>query len=330
VHTLHDVPAFRLPPEPEPPPPGSPVLETDLGFGAVVARESRRRLLNPDGSFNVAREGLRPFERFAPYHAFLAMSWPRFLAYISGFYVLVNVVFGAAFWACGPDALVDAARTVPAGAWRAFFFSVETFATVGYGSIVPFGLVPNLLMTLESLVGLLSAAIVTGLVFARFSRPTARVRFSRRAVLAPYGAGQALMFRLANERRSELVQLEARVLFSHMVVDAAGRRTRRFDELPLERQRVVFFPLAWTIVHPIDASSPLHGLTAQALEAREAELLVLLSGIDETASSVVHARTSYKPADIVGTARFASVFLPPRDDGTLRIDIARLDEIERL
>jgi inward rectifier potassium channel len=137
------------------------------------------------------------------------------------------------------------------------------------------------------------------------------------------------MFRLANERRSELFQLEARVLFSHMVVDAAGCRTRRFDELALERQRVVFFPLAWTIVHPIDAASPLHGLSARALQEREVELLVLLSGIDETSSAVVHSRTSYKPEDIVGTARFASVFLPPRGDGTLRIDVARLDEIER-
>jgi inward rectifier potassium channel len=326
VHTLHDVPAFRLEPEDAVPTVES---ETDLGFGSVVARESRRRLLNPDGSFNVAREGLGPFERFAPYHAFLAMSWPRFLLWITAFYVLVNVLFGAAYWACGPTALVDGAGTVPEGPWRAFFFSVETFATVGYGTIAPVGLLPNLLMTVESLVGLLSAALVTGLVFARFSRPTARIRFSRRAVLAPYRAGQALMFRLANERRSELLHLEARVLFSHMVVDAAGRRTRRFDELTLERERVLFFPLAWTIVHPIDAASPLHGLNARTLQDREAELLVLLSGVDETSSAVVHSRTSYKPEDIVGAGRFASIFLPPREDGTLRIDVARLDEIEQ-
>jgi inward rectifier potassium channel len=302
-------------------------IDSDLGFGAVVARESRRRLLNPDGSFNVAREGLGRIERLAPYHAFLVMRWPRFLALIAAFYAALNVAFAVAFWLCGPDAIIDPAGTVPDSPFaRAFFFSVETLATIGYGSLAPSGLVANLLMTFEALVGLLAAALITGLMFARFSRPTARIRFSRHAVVAPYGDGAdtAFEFRIANERRNELVQLEARVLFARMV-DDAGRRLRRFDELALERQRVVFFPLSWTVVHPIDDASPLRGLTHDDLEASDAEFLVLLSGLDETNSQTVHARTSYKPHEIEWGSRFANVFNPPRDDGVLSIDVRRLD-----
>ena len=140
--------------------------------------------------------------------------------------------------------------------------------------------------------------------------------------------GRAFMFRLANERRSELLQVEARVLYSHRVVDLAGRANRRFEELALERQRVAFFPLSWTVVHPIDERSPLRDRTPEAMAAEDAEFLVLLSGIDETSAAVVHARTSYKPHEVLTDARFASVYLPPRDDGALRIDVARLDELE--
>ncbi|HEY0777362.1 MAG TPA: ion channel [Gemmatirosa sp.] len=305
-----------------------PTIDDDLGFGAIVARESRQRLLNVDGSFNVAREGLGPIERLAPYHSALLMPWPRFLAYLSVGYVAINVLFGLAFWLCGPAALVDAGHTLDGNAFvRAFFFSVETFATIGYGAIAPAGIAANLLVTIEALVSLLSVALVTGLVFARFSRPTARIRFSRQALIAPFGDGTAFMFRLVNERRTELVQLEARVLFAHFV-DVHGQRVRRFDELALERQGVVFFPLAWTIVHPIDADSPLAGLDRAAMNAAEAEFLVLLSGIDETNTQVVYARTSYTPDEIVAGAKFGNLFNPTRADGTLSIDVSRLDAVE--
>lgn len=305
-----------------------PDADADLGFGALVARESRQRLLNPDGSFNVARDGLGRLERLAPYHSLLVMGWGEFLLYCVGFYLAINLLFAALYALGGPGALLDAAETVRSGVFaRAFFFSVETFATIGYGSIVPVGLWANAVMTVESLAGTLSVALVTGLVFARFSRPTARVRFSRRAVVGPYRDGTALMFRLVNERRSEMLQLELRVLFSY--VDAgSGSRARRFRELALERHQVTFLPLAWTVVHPITEASPLHALTPADLEARDAEILVLLSGLDETTTQTLHARTSYKPHELLHGARFRSVFAPPRADGTLRIDVTRLDDVD--
>lgn len=311
------------------PPPRPPNLDNDLGFGAVVARESRRRLLNPNGSFNVAREGLGPVERLAPYHTALVMPWPQFLAYLAAGYVAANLLFAVAYWLCGPGALIDTNRTLDGNTFlRAFFFSVETFATIGYGAVAPAGVAANTVVVVESFVGILSVALVTGLVFARFSRPTARVRFSRHALLAPYGdGGTAFMFRLVNERRTELVQLEIRVLFAYFV-EQGGRRVRRFDELALERQEVVFFPLAWTVVHPIGPDSPLAGFDRAALNAVEAEFLVLLSGIDDTNAQLVHARTSYKPDEIIAGVKFANLFNPPHPDGTLSIDVSRLDDVE--
>lgn len=309
-----------------PPPPS---LDNDLGFGAVVARESRRRLLNPDGTFNVAREGLTPLQRLAPYHTALGLPWPRFLSYLAAGYLGLNLLFAAAYLLCGPGALADANHTMDGSVLlRAFFFSVETFATIGYGAVAPVGFAANAVVTVEAFVGLLSAALVTGLVFARFSRPTAQVRFSRVAVLAPFGdaGGTAFMFRLVNERRTELVQLEIRVLFAHFV-DQGGRRVRRFDELALERHGVTFFPLAWTVVHAITPDSPLAGLDRAGMNAAEAEFLVLLSAVDETNAQVVHARTSYKPDEIVAGAKFANLFNPTRHDGTVSIDVARLDDV---
>jgi inward rectifier potassium channel len=306
----------------------APPIDNDLGFGAVVARDSRRRLLNHDGSFNVVREGLTALQRLAPYNTALILPWPRFLAYLSAGYVAVNLLFAGAYLLCGPGALTDVNHTMDgSAALRAFFFSVETFATIGYGAVAPSGVAANVVVTVEAFVGLLSAALVTGLVFARFSRPTAQVRFSRVALLAPYGDGAtAFMFRLVNERRTELVQLEIRVLFARFV-DQGGRRVRRFDELALERHSVTFFPLAWTVVHPVTPDSPLAGLDRAGMNAVEAEFLVLLSGVDETSAQVVHTRTSYTPDEVVGGAKFANLFNPTRPDGTVSIDVSRLDDV---
>ena len=296
----------------------------DLGFGSVIARESRRRLLNRDGSFNVKRDGLRPLSSLSLYHFLLTVSWPRFLMLVGATYMAVNLLFAAAFLLCGPDAL--AGKVERGGRFlNDFFFSVQTFATIGYGSITPATLGANLLVTLESVVGLLGFALATGLVFARFSRPTARILFSRHAIIAPYGDGQALMFRIANARSSQIIELEAKVMLSRFEGSGKGRG---FHNLPLERDRVAFFPLSWTIVHPIDEESPLWGITAADLVASRIEVLVLLTGIDEGFSQTVHARSSYDGDEIVWGARFANIFNPAREDGILSIDIGRLHEIE--
>jgi len=303
--------------------------DRDLGFGAVVSRDSRQRLLNRDGSFNVTRQGFGLLASLAPYHQLLSISWPGFLALFVVLYFAFNVLFAVAFVLCGENALLGPGIEMLGGRFaRAFYFSVQTFATIGYGQIGPNGFLPNFIVTIEALIGLMYQALGTGLLFARFARPKASIVFSRRAVIAPYNEGVALEFRIANRRRNEIIELEAQVLFSGMQPDGRGGRVRRYTALPLERNKVVFFPLSWTIVHPIDAASPLYGKTSEELEAAEVEILVLLSGTDETFEQTVHARSSYRAEEIVWNARFQSVFVQSAGSQRVRVDINRLDDIE--
>src|SRR2546423_3761780 len=305
-------------------------VNRDLGFGAVVARESHERLLNPDGSFNVARRGLSFWAALNPYHTLLTMSWPRFLGVVTLFYVATNVVFAIAFLMCGPGALSALSDVGLHNTFlRAFYFSVETLATIGYGNVSPAGVAAHTIVTVEALVGILGTALITGLVFARFSRPTAQIIFSRAAVIAPYRDATAFMFRLVNGRSNQIVELSCKVLLARFE-DEDGQSIRRFYPLELERDRVVFFPLSWTVVHPIDESSPIYGLTEDDLRRSNAEFLILLTGMDETFSQMVHTRSSYTADNIIWNARFANVFNRRVGQERLTIDVRRLHDVERV
>jgi inward rectifier potassium channel len=309
------------------------IRDRDLGFGSVISRESRQRLLNRDGSFNVVREGLGLLETVAPYHVLLTISWAGFLGLVALLYLALNLFFAGLFLACGPGALAGPGAQMLGGRLsQAFFFSIQTFATIGYGQIGPNGFAANAIVTIEALVGLMYQALATGLLFARFARPTASIIFSRQAVIAPYAGIRSLQFRIANRRRgNEIIQLEAQVLYTAFETDDRGNRVRRYRLLPLERNTVAFFPLSWTVVHPIDETSPLAGKSQEELEREEAEILVLLTGVDETFEQTVHARTSYRADEIVWNARFRPVFLPARPPSRMvSIDVGRLHEIERL
>jgi inward rectifier potassium channel len=324
-------PTFEPSPLAPRPSPEDQERDRDLGFGAVVSRESRQRLLNADGSFNVRRTGLGFLDSFAPYHLLLTTSWRGFLAAVTLAYLGINLIFAIAYLACGPDALVGSGASTMGGPFaQAFFFSIETFATIGYGQLAPNGTAANLVVTIEALVGLMYQALATGLLFARFTRPTAALLFSRQAVIAPYRDGRGLMFRLANRRRTEIIELSAQVLFSALEPDGRGGRVRRYTLLPLERNKVTFFPLSWTLVHPIDEGSPLAKRTPEELENAEAEILVLLSGVDEALEQTVHARTSYQAHEIVWNARFKSIYLHTDTRSRVSVDISRVHEIEPL
>jgi inward rectifier potassium channel len=299
----------------------------DLGLGSVVAGESRSRLLNRDGSFNVARRGLGFWTSLSAYHALLRMSWPRFIAVLGGGYVLLNVLFTLVYLACGQGAITGDPAASGGRFLHAFFFSVQTIATIGFGQSTPVGIPANAVVVVEALIGVLGFAFGAGLLFARVSRPTARIVFSQRAVIAPYRGRRGFMLRVANARRSEIIELEAKVILS-LIEDIGGVRARRFHALALERQHVALFPLAWTIVHPIDEASPLFGHTGSDLLAAQAEFLVLLTGIEETFSQTVHARSSYRADEVVWGARFIDVFNRDADDGDLTIDMGRLHGLE--
>lgn len=300
--------------------------DSDLGFGSVLASRSAGRLLNPDGSFNTRREGVGFFESLQLYDALLTTTWPRFLGILVATYLGTNAIFAVLYAALGPGALAGGtAASFEERLAESFFFSVQTLSTVGYGTLAPASLAANVLMTAQSVAGLIGIALTTGLVFARFSRPMAKLRFSRVALIAPYRGGRGLMFRLANLKSTQIIELEAEVLFSQMEYDD-GRSVRRFYRLPLERSKVTFLPLAWTVVHPIDEDSPLHGASGAECVQREAEILVLLKGIDETFSQTVHSRTSYRAEDLVWNARFTDIFLRTESGSILGVDVSRLSE----
>jgi inward rectifier potassium channel len=297
----------------------------DLGFGAVVARESRQRLLNRDGSFNVSRGGLPFGATLSLYHSLLTMTWTRFLIVVLAYYVAVNAAFGLAYASLGAGALESSDPELGTGFVRGFFFSVETFSTVGYGNISPRGLGANALVLVEILSGLMSITLATGMLFARIARPTAKILFSRRAVIAPYRGINALEFRIANARKNQILELQAKVILSR-IEDGM----RRFHTLDLERSTVAFFPLSWTIVHPIDERSPLAGETAESLRAHDAEFLILLTGIDETFAQSVLARSSYKHDEIVWNAKFVNILSVSERDRSIAIDVGHLHEIENV
>ncbi len=309
----------------------------DLGFGSVVSRESRQRLLNRDGTFNVERRGLGFFSSFSLYHSLLTMSWSKFMLFGAGWYLSANAVFATIYVALGEDSLHSDVTALAQHPWlRAFFFSVETLSTIGYGNIVPTTLAAHGVVTLETLFALLGLAIVTGVLFARFSRPTAKLLFSRHAVVAPYRGIRALEFRLANARSNELIQVSATVLLSRFE-EKDGISARQYYPLALERDKVVFLPLTWTVVHPITPESPLYRETPESLRDVQAEVLVLVSAFDETFSTIVQTRTSYIPEEVVWGARFADAFMlsaaekfagSTRKDGKIAVDMRLFDKIE--
>jgi inward rectifier potassium channel len=308
----------------------------DLGFGAVVSRESKQRLLNRDGTFNVERRGLGFWASFSLYHALLTLSWPRFVLLCVIWYFAANSLFALAYLACGMRSLGGSTLGLDHHPFaRAFFFSVETLSTIGYGNVTPEGLAANFVVTAEALIGLGGFAIITGLLFARLSRPTAKIVFSRHAVVAPYRDITALEFRVANARSNELIEVTAKVMLSRFE-DVDGVRTRRYYPLALERDGVVFLPLVWTVVHPIDDTSPMHGETEESLRDAQAEFLVLVKAFDEIFSSIVQTRISYIVDEVVWNARFANAFMHGAAKefaqrgrrGKVAVDMRLFDKIE--
>jgi len=283
-----------------------------------------RRTINDDGSFNVQRRG-GTWRDIHPYLFLLNMRWPAFIAVLLGFYFVANVVFAVCYWLFAAGQLQgNDAPTAWGRFLNGFFFSAHTLTTVGYGNIAPHGLAANVISTIEALTGVLSFAIATGLLFGRFSRPSAKIAFSDHALIAPYQDGLSLQFRIANMRSNILMELEARVLL--MVVERTnGGLKRVYKPLNLERPSVQFLPLTWTIVHPIDDESPLRGLSKEALARMEGELLILIKAWDDTFSQTVHAQRSYRHEEFLWRHRFAPAFQVD-NDGALVLDLDRISD----
>jgi inward rectifier potassium channel len=259
------------------------------------------------------------------YHRILTVGWCGFFSGGAGLYLVANAVF-ALLYLIEPGSIANAR---PGSFTDAFFFSVQTMATIGYGQMAPATLYANILMTVETGVGLMVVALTTGMVLARFSRPTARVLFSDVAVIGPQNGKPTLSVRLANERQNQILAAEVSMTLVRDEVSLEGDLRRRFYDLKLVRHRSPVFALTFTVMHEIDPDSPLYETTQESLAAGNAELIVTASGVDETLAQPVHARTSYLPGEIRWDHRFADI-MGWTEDGRRAIDYRRFHDTMRL
>jgi|HubBroStandDraft_6_1064221.scaffolds.fasta_scaffold76163_3 inward rectifier potassium channel len=285
-----------------------------------------RRVINPDGTFNVHRKGTRLRDTNL-YLKMIDTTWLRFFLVVMIVFLAINVVFAWLYLAIGSGQLQGTESEMSAFV-NAFFFSVHTLTTVGYGNVFPRGAYANAVAAFEAATGLMVFAVMTGLLYGRFSRPSARMVFSNNALVAPYQDGTSVQFRVTNARSNTLMNLEARVLLM-TVVKNDGQLKRDFVDLELERRKVYFLPLTWTIVHPIDSTSPLYGKTADDLANMAAEILILIQAFDDSFSQVVHSIYSYRHTEFLWGAKFEPAFdVDP--NGDLVLDLDRVNELRML
>ncbi|RLJ80340.1 ion channel [Pedobacter alluvionis] len=299
----------------------------DLGFGSNPVTKNQR-MLNPDGSANIERTGLPWFKFDDTYTRLVTMSWPRFFFVILLAYLIVNTIFAVLYNVVGIENLEGAKGvTLRDQFFDAFFFSAQTISTVGYGHISPQGFVTSILAAFESMLGLLAFALATGLLYGRFSRPTSKVSFSKKMVIAPYEKGHGLMCRLVNLRRNQLIEVEVQMVMSYNeTVD--GKHVRKFYPLTLERNKIGILSLNWTLVHPITEESPFFEKSLTELQHAEVEVFVILKAFDDTFSQTIHTRTSYQDEEIEMDARFEKMYYH-NEEGKMVMDYSKLDKVTR-
>ena len=283
---------------------------------------ARRRGINVTlGRVEVTKLGVRRFSRHDAYHLIMSLSWPQFFAGAVIVYLCVNLLFASLYF------LGDRAINNANAFSDCFFFSVETLATVGYGNMNPATFYGHCVATAEIITGMLSLAVITSLVFARFSKPTARIMFSRNAVITPYEGVPTLMLRVANQRNSYILEANASLVLVRDEETSDGHSLTRFYDLKLERARSPMFALTWQIMHRIDESSPLYGVTAQAMREGEMRLAVTLSGMDEIFAAAITARHTYDHEDVQFDRRFVDIFSDGEHPRHLYVDLGRFHDV---
>jgi inward rectifier potassium channel len=255
------------------------------------------------------------------YHGMLTASWPVFFLQLALMFVGVNLIF-AMFYVADRGGIINAR---PGNFADAFFFSVQTLGTLGYGVMAPRTLYTNLLVTVESFSGILTIALFTGIIFARFSRPFARVVFSRVAVVASFDGVPTLMFRAANQRGESIMDAAVTVTLARQHTTLEGVTMRRFQELKLLRSKSALFAMSWTVMHAIDETSPLYGITIDQMLAQDMEIVVMLNGVDETIADRIYARHAYWADEILWNRRFVDV-ISVEPSGQRVVDLTRFHD----
>lgn len=297
----------------------------ELGFG-TLAHQNGQRFMNPDGSANVHRVGAIRFSASDIFHQLTTMSWPVFFAFVLLIYAVANALFAFMYVWAGVENLGITPGTYGHNWLEAFFFSTQCFTTVGFGRVNPSGVATNILASVESMIGLLTFALATGLLYGRFSRARAHLIRSKNLIIAPYQGKTAAMFRIASMRtRSILIENTINVSLG-INVKENGELRRRFFILQLELEKINFLTLSWTIVHPINEDSPLYGLSYEDIKQGRAEFIVLFKAIDETSSQGVFERFSYFVDEVVWGARFVSA-IGTGDTGQPTLNLNAISDI---
>lgn len=302
----------------------------NTGFGTNANAEGGR-LVNKDGTINLRKTGMPFLDRMSWYHVLLRLPRLKFLLLVFAFYTAVNILFAIVYVLIGIEHLkgTDAGGSLANQFQQAFFFSSQTLTTVGYGHISPDGLTANVIASLESFAGIMSFALVTGLFFARFSRPKAYLLFSDNIVVAPYKDATALMWRVASQKNNHLTDAEGQATTAFHVTED-GKRVTKFFQLPLEISRINSLALSWTMVHYIDEQSPLWGLNEEDLRQSNIEVMVGIKAFDDHYSNTVQQRTSYTASELVYGAKFLPAYQRSADGSHTLLELDKLNHFERV
>ncbi len=283
------------------------------------------RLLNKDGTLNIKPKGISIFKQKDFHYSIVTTNWLNFFLVITGFFFVINVLFTIVYLLLGSNEIAGIIHDDKVGYfWEVFFFSAQTITTVAYGRISPVGVAASSVAAIESMMGLILFAFATGLTYSRFSRPKTKINYSKIMLVGPYQNGLALMVRVVNYKKNQLVDLSAEIILTvNILVD--GKRTRFFYDLPLEQQGMGMMMMSWTIVHKISDESPLNGLTQEDLEDSDAEILVIIKGSDDILLQNVFSRTSFRASKLVWNAQFINI--DEFDEvGNLQIDISKMSD----
>ena len=298
----------------------------ELGFGSKNYQKTVR-FLNKDGSVNIKRKGLKGFDNIDIYHWLITTSWTNLLIVILISYAIVNTIFAGIYYAIGYQNFGGIQDHVDSeGFLDLFFFSAQTLTTVGYGHIYPHSTNVSTVAAIESMFGLLGFAMATGVLYGRFSRPKAALLYSDKVLISPYEDNTGLMFRVANTKQNELIEVEANVVFSYSNPET---NKREFEPLNLELNKINFLTLSWTIVHPIDEKSPVFNMDKEELIKRDAELIILIKAINDTYSQTVYSRMSYKAHEFEDKAKFVPVKQEVNDSGKISINLTDIHKYNK-
>ena len=298
----------------------------ELGFGTKNYQKTVR-FLNKDGSVNIKRQGLKGMDNVDIYHWLITTSWTNLILMIILSYTIVNTLFACIYYTMGYQNFGGIlGYDGPARFLDLFFFSAQTLTTVGYGHVYPNATNVSTVAAIESMFGLMGFAMATGVLYGRFSRPKAVLLYSDKVLISPYEDKTGLMFRVANTKQNELIEVEASVVLSY---NDPTTNKREFESLPLEINKINFLTLSWTIVHPIDEKSPVYNVNTEELLKRDAELIILIKAINDTYSQTVYSRMSYKAHEFEDKAKFVPIKQEVSSEGKISINLTDIHQYNK-